>query len=239
MVSKAHMIEFLGAFAIAFFGAYSRINNNENMFAVGITYFLLLLAITQGFLYISGAHFNPILTLSLVFLKHISFVEAIKYVVAQILGSLTAGLALFLTVQKKEGARSTYYGFPMLNQSQKFVASGLDLVSTFLLVYIVSLLLDNIKYRTIYGPAVASVYFINILAFGSISGGCINFVEVLGPGLAGLYFSNWLFYFGAQVIGGVIAVSVYIAFIKFDPKENALEEEEAQINAYYLKGKTD
>lgn len=238
MVSKAHMIEFLGAFAIAFFGAYSRINNNENMFAIGITYFLLLLAITHGFFYISGAHFNPVLTMSLVCLKHISFMEGVKYVVAQVLGSLTAGLALFLSVQKKEGARSTYYGFPVLNQSQKFVASGLDLISTFLLVYIVSLLLDNIKYRNVYGPAVASVYLVNILAFGSISGGCINFVEVLGPGLAGMFFNNWLYYFVAQFLGGAIAVIIYFAFIKFDPKENALEQEEEN-NAIAAKGKTD
>ncbi|MFO0004843.1 MAG: aquaporin, partial [bacterium] len=73
---KSALLEFLGSFAITFFGAFSRVVNSDHMqLSVALSYFFLVSAFTYAFVHISGAQFNPFLTLSLVLSKKIVAVK--------------------------------------------------------------------------------------------------------------------------------------------------------------------
>lgn len=222
---KVYLIELLGAFAVTFFGAYSRIQNQGDILAVGLSYFMIVFGITHAFQYISGGHFNPALTIALAFLNQVDRTDALYYLLAQILGSLFAGLFVFASVPRDTAVHRAYYGYPQLYESQKFMAASLDMVSVFLLVFVAASILSNVKYRSIFAPAMAGIYMVNILAFGALSGGCVNFLEALGPGLFGLSFKYWPFYLGAHVLGATAAVGVYSTLVGRQPLDHAAEDD--------------
>lgn len=222
---KAYLIESLGAFAITFFGAYSRIQNQGDISAIALTYFMVVFATTHAFHYLSGAHFNPTLTVCLWLTKHISPSDALHYISAQILGSLVAGLGLYISIDRTAAGKRTYYGHPQLYESQKYMAASLDMLSVFLLVYVAASILANTKYQRVYAASIAAVYLVNMLAFGVISGGCLNLVETIGPGLVGLSFKYWPYYLVAHLLGGLGAIGLYTQLIGYDPLHNALEED--------------
>lgn len=62
---KSFLYELLGTFAITFFGAFIRINNQGNFSQVAFGYFLLVAGVCYASKHISGSQFNPVLTLSL------------------------------------------------------------------------------------------------------------------------------------------------------------------------------
>ncbi len=52
---KQNICEFMGAFAITFLGAYSRINNEEDLTTIGITYFMIIVGLVYTLGYITNA----------------------------------------------------------------------------------------------------------------------------------------------------------------------------------------
>lgn len=214
MTMRAAFLEFLGAFAITFFGAYSRINNADDLLAVGLTYFLLVSSLTYAFIKLSGGQFNPILSLSLLVTKQISPLKAIVYVAFQLLGSFVAGLFLFALYHSPTQLINRYYGEPMLNESHKFIAVSLDMISMIMLVFVYSTLADQSNYRHIFGVAHGTVYLTNTLAFGHLSGGCINLVELIGPSLFSRNLRYWHYYIFAQIFGAAIAGIICKVFLK-------------------------
>jgi aquaporin Z len=214
MTMRAAFLEFLGAFAITFFGAYSRLNNADNLLAVGLTYFLLVSSLSYAFIKLSGGQFNPVLSLSLLITKQISPMKAGVYICFQLLGSLVAGMFLFALYHSPHQLINRYYGEPMLNESHKLIAVSLDMISMVMLVFVYSILADQSNYRHVFGVAHGTVYITNILAFGHISGGCINLVELIGPSLFARNLRYWPYYIFAQILGAVVSAVICKVFLK-------------------------
>ncbi|MFH3733678.1 aquaporin, partial [Acinetobacter baumannii] len=61
---------------------------------VAITFGLVVLALIYSFGHISGAHFNPAVTIALLSAKEISRREAILYILIQMIGASFASLFL-------------------------------------------------------------------------------------------------------------------------------------------------
>ena len=79
---KLFLHEFIGSFIITFFGAFSRINNLDSFLAISSTYFFIVLGLTYASKKVSGAYFNPILTISMLMTKKISTKRCIFFIVA-------------------------------------------------------------------------------------------------------------------------------------------------------------
>src|SRR3989344_1157397 len=84
---KKYIIEFIGTFFLVLTVAIS-----GNPLAVGA----ILIAMLYMGGYISGAHYNPAVTLAVYLRKKISGVEALRYVFVQFLGAIVASLVIFL-----------------------------------------------------------------------------------------------------------------------------------------------
>ena len=69
MIIKDGLVEFLGTLAVTFFGGFARLNNQDDFVVIGLTYFFLFSSLVYAFNHISGSHFNPILTISLLMTK--------------------------------------------------------------------------------------------------------------------------------------------------------------------------
>lgn len=207
---KPAIMELLGAFVITFFGCYSRLNNEDDFFAIGLTYFLLISGLTYAFKNISGGQFNPILSVSLIITNQISAIKGILYFVCHIVGSILAGIIIFLVTEGDE----LNYGEPVINEDQKSMGASLEMISMFFLVYMYnSLYSDTNAPKDIYGGAYGGIYLFCICAFGLISGGCINLVSLIGPSLFSGNFKDWPYYIGGQLVGGVLSGLIFKLFL--------------------------
>ena len=104
---------------------------------------------------------------------------------------------------------------PMINDDKRLIAVVLESISMFLLVFVYNAVMNNpAAPKYIFGVAIASVYLVCIVAFGFISGGCLNVAFVIGPGVYVNYFEDMGFYVLGHLIGGVIAGTIYKLFLR-------------------------
>ena len=94
--------EFIGNFALVFCGTGAIIVNEETGGAVSgvgiaITFGLIVMAMIYALGEISGAHFNPAVTIAFVIAKRFSPRQVVPYIVSQVAGALLAsGILRFL-----------------------------------------------------------------------------------------------------------------------------------------------
>ena len=101
---KNYLTELFGSFFLVLI-----IGINGNPLAIG---FGLMVFIYLGF-HVSGAHYNPIVTLAMLFRKEISLFDSINYIIFQILGATLAGSAVFflssVTMEVQPNLSATVY----------------------------------------------------------------------------------------------------------------------------------
>jgi glycerol uptake facilitator protein len=164
---------------------------------------------------ISGAHFNPSVTLALAATRRIPFVDAGLYIVAQLVGGVLAAVMLWMT----------FGGFGIENQlGQTAVAAPFSLwqgalaeaVGTFVLVLaIFALAVDPRGPKALVGLGIGLSLGVAILTFGPISGASLNLARTFGPELVtalGGGTTHWgqiLVYLIAPPIGAVAAALGY------------------------------
>ena len=88
------------------------------------------------------------------------------------------------------------------------------MISMIMLVFTYATLADQSNYRHVFGVAHGTVYLANMLAFGHLSGGCINIIELIGPSLFSRNLRYWHYYIFAQLLGAIIAAIICKVFLK-------------------------
>ena len=129
---------------------------------------LILVPITFLFGKISGAHFNPAISLAMFLRKKIIFSELGYYIGAQILGSLIGSLFVFLCLQGD--IEYMYYNYKQFSKGSKigiyFAILGFDVFFTF--IYVLVFFASNIK-RKKYWPLYGSIIGITFYVVSSFS----------------------------------------------------------------------
>ena len=91
MVINKYLAEFMGTFILVFLGSMTILGNDLSggplLITVGFGFGLALLAGIWAVGHISGAHFNPAVTLAMLLEKRTSFGDAVGYWVAQFAGA--------------------------------------------------------------------------------------------------------------------------------------------------------
>jgi glycerol uptake facilitator protein len=164
---------------------------------------------------ISGAHFNPSVTIAMAATRRLPLVDAAFYIAAQLVGAIVAALILW----------ATFGGFAIDHQlGQTAVAASYNLwqgalaevVGTFVLVLaIFALAVDPRGPRAVVGLGIGFALAAAILTFGPISGASLNFARTFGPELVTTlgggttHWSQILVYLIAPPIGALIAAFGY------------------------------
>lgn len=125
--------EAFGTFVLVLAGVgtalYAGVGNlNGGPLAVALAFGLALTAGVAALGHVSGAHFNPAVTLGAALAGRLEWVRVLPYVVAQIVGGLLAALVLFVTVPSNLPAAIS--GDPEADVRQYFsgTANGFDRV---------------------------------------------------------------------------------------------------------------
>ena len=125
MKQKPLIAEFIGTFALIFIGVGSIIVNHISQGAVGLVGIALAHGLTIAVMAsatgaISGGHLNPAVTIGLFCTQKIDAASALRYVIAQCLGAISAAAMLKLCLPY-DAIISVHMGTPMLAENVSII----------------------------------------------------------------------------------------------------------------------
>ena len=218
---KNYIAEFIGTFAMIFCGTGAMTINevtggSVTHVGIGITWGLIVMAMIYAFGEISGAHFNPAVSISFAYAKKFSWKEVPKYILFQVAGAFTASLLLMWLFPKSELLGAT---IPTVDVWRAFV---LELILTFfLMVVIINVSTGSKEVGMMAGIAIGSVVLLEAIFAGPITNASMNPARSLAPNIVSGNIKGLWLYILAPIIGALLAV----VSCKFVKHENCCDEE--------------
>lgn len=173
---------------------------------VSLVFGLIITVMIYAFGHISGAHFNPAVTLAFVVARHFPVRRLIGYWAAQLLGALLAAGCLRLllgdvallgtTLPTGNGGAWQSFGFETL-------------LTFFLMVVIMAMATDTRAVGQAAALAIGATVALEALFAGPICGASMNPARSLGPALMSWTWTAQWVYFLAPMLGAVAGALVY------------------------------
>lgn len=198
--------EFIGTFALIFAGTGAIISNGLSNGAVthpgiALTFGLIVLAMIYTFGDVSGAHFNPAVTIAFAAAKRFEWRDVPGFVAAQVLGACAASGLLRVLFPTHATLGATLPAGPAM---QSFI---LEAVLTFILMLVILSVSTGAKEKGITaGIAIGAVITLEAMFAGPISGASMNPARSLAPALMSLHFEHLWIYMTAPLLGALLAV---------------------------------
>uniref|UniRef100_A0A7C9EK20 Uncharacterized protein n=1 Tax=Opuntia streptacantha TaxID=393608 RepID=A0A7C9EK20_OPUST len=190
--------EVIGTYFVIFAGCGSVVVNKlygevVTFPGISVTWGLIVMVMIYTVGHISGAHFNPAVTLTFAIFGRFPFKQVPFYMMAQLWGSLLASgtLALMFDVTPK-----AFFGtVPVGSDVQSF---AIEIVISFLLMFVVcGVGTDNRASGEFAGVAVGMTIMLNVFVAGPISGASMNPARTLGPAIVkNNYRGIWVYFLG-------------------------------------------
>ncbi|GFZ07146.1 NOD26-like intrinsic protein 1;2 [Actinidia rufa] len=210
--------EVLGTYFLIFAGCGAVVVNLDkdrvvSFPGIAIVWGLVVMVMVYSVGHISGAHFNPAVTIAFASCKRFPWKQVPAYIAAQVLGSTLASGTLRLIFNGKQ------YQFagtaPTGTELQSFV---LEFIITFYLMFVISgVATDNRAIGELAGLAVGATVLLNVMFAGPISGASMNPARSLGPAIVSNRYEGIWIYILAPISGAVAGAWVY-NIIRFTDK---------------------
>lgn len=200
--------EFVGTFGLVTAGCGAIIVNTQTgaltHVGIALTFGLMITVMIAATGHISGAHFNPAVTIAFAVTRHFPWREVVYYVFAQVLGAVCGAFVLRLLFDDVAGLGAT---IPTGTPLQSFWLE--ILLSAFLMFVIISVATDT---KAVGAPAALAIGFtvaLDAMWGGPISGASMNPARSLGPALvAGIWTDQWIYWL-APIIGATLGGEIY------------------------------
>ena len=158
--------------------------------------------------HVSGAHYNPAVTLAVLIRGRIAAIEAAGYVAVQIAGGLLAAITTRLILDRPQTAALSLSGRQI---TAAFVA---EILFTFALAYVVLNVATSRSHpvNSFYGLAIGGTVMVGAFTVGAISGGAFNPAVAVGAAAMGLLSWSviWV-HLVAEIIGAAVAAAAFLA----------------------------
>jgi aquaporin TIP len=218
--------EFIGTFTLIFIGAGAIIAahgiEDPSLIGIALAHGLAIGVMVAAYARVSGAHFNPAVTLGFLLTRRIKPALAIVYWVAQLAGAAVAALLLRELLPSSE-TEAVNLGVPALGHGvQAGRGTVIEAILTFLLVTVVFGTAVDPKgaFKAIAALAIGLTISLDILMGGPFTGAAMNPARAFGPQLVGNHWDNgWVWYVGPLVGGAIAAVLYEWLYLPSRPKE--------------------
>ncbi len=182
---------------------------------IALAFAIVIALVIYGFGPVSGAHINPVVTLSLAVTRRFPWSEVVGYISAQLVGAVIGALlivAAFGTSAVDLGLGATALS-DGVSYSQGIVA---EMLGTFVLLFaVMALAVDSRAPVGWAGLMIGLSVAAAILLIGPLTGGSLNPARTFGPYLALSFFGGsveWpqiALYTAGPLLGGIAAVLAY------------------------------
>jgi MIP family channel proteins len=226
----AYVAEFIGTFALVFFvtaavSIYVTPPSPQtpglqpfiDFSVIGLVHVFVLFMLIQTLALVSGAHFNPAVTVAMTALRQIKPPDAFIYIVVQLAGAVAGALVTKALLVEFDNADAVNFGATAVGDrlnGEALLGGIAEGIGTFFLVWaIVGVAVNPRGSREWAGLAIGTTLGLGVLVLGPLTGAGLNPARWFGPALvSGEFgdFNDWLFaYVLAPVLGGLLAAMVY------------------------------
>lgn len=201
--------EAVGTFAMVFAGCGAMMVNelfsgSLSGSAVPAVFGLTVTTMVYTVGHISGAHFNPAVTLAFAVSRHFPKREMLGYWLAQFSGAIAA--IFLLSVLLPAG---TVYGATIATVSPLQALAWEMILSFFLMFVIIAVATDTRATGTMAGVAIGATVTFCAMVGGPVTGAAMNPARALAPALFQGHVSQlWIYFFGPSV-GATLAALLY------------------------------
>lgn len=209
MDARKYLAELVGTFILVVIGSMSIVAAGAMsapvLVVVPFGFGLGLFAAIQSAGYVSGGHFNPAVTLGALLDRRIDAMNAVGYVVAQVIGAIAASGAVLL-IANQAAVKSTASSFPADKGINAFAVEVL-LTAIFLLVIL------TVTKRAPNHAAFAIPLTLMVIHFAGIpfSGASVNPARSLAPALVGGSLDDIIIWIAGPLVGAIIGWATYRA----------------------------
>ena len=209
-LARRALMEGIGTFALVFAGCGAIVADATRDGAlgsvgVGLVFGLIIMVMIYAGGHLSGAHYNPSVTLAFTLARHFPPREAVAYAAAQLIGAVAGALLL----------RAAWTDAPAdLGATVPSVGAGTALLyeivlTAFLMFVITAVATDTRAVGAAAAIAIGGTVALDALFGGPITGASMNPARSFGPALAAGQWSDFWIYLAGPVIGATVGVFAY------------------------------
>jgi MIP family channel proteins len=224
----AYAAELLGTFLLVLFivlavsatAAPPVGTGNVDVLLIGFTHAIVLFVLVRSLGAASGAHFNPAVTLALLFKGKIAAADAGAYIVLQCVGAILA--ALFAGAIMGDAAEAVNYAGPTVDPDQ-FAEGSIWLgalaegTAAFVLMWAIMATAVDPRGNRDWAPYVIGLALgLGVLVMAPVTGAAINPARAFGPLLVGDFGPFDMFivsYVIGPIVGALLAAVAYTAIV--------------------------
>ena len=200
--------EAVGTFALVFAGCGAIMVDSDTgalgHVGVAISFGLVIMVMIYAVGHISGAHFNPAVTLGFALTRHFPLPRVGLYWAAQMAGALVAALLLRASLGNVAGVGVT---LPSGSDGQAFLWEAV--LSFFLMFVIMAAATDTRAVGEAAAIAIGGTVGLDAMFGGPVTGASMNPARSLGPAIASGELSSIWVYLAAPLLGAAAAAFVY------------------------------
>jgi MIP family channel proteins len=204
------LAECLGTFALVFVGTGAIVTDSlrggtVSHLGISFVFGAVVAALVYTLAHISGAHFNPAITLALYCGGFCQRAIVLPYIFAQLVGAIVASVLLRVSF-----GNVAYLGATLPREDNWQQALTIEAILTFILMLVIlGAGLDTRAPKGFGGLAIGLTVALEATCMGPITGASMNPARSLAPALvSGNWQHHWLYWI-APILGAQLAVWVY------------------------------
>jgi MIP family channel proteins len=202
--------ESIGAFALVFAVGGAIVADAEYAGAlgnlgIGIVAGLVIMVMIYATGHLSGAHFNPAVTVAFALARHFPVKDAAAYVTAQLAGATVAALVLLAVwPAQPAGLGATV---PSVGLGSALVYEAI--LTAFLMLVIMAVATDTRAVGAAAAIAIGGTVGLNAIFGGPVTGASMNPARSFGPALAASEWHDFWVYVAGPLVGAATGAFAY------------------------------
>lgn len=217
--------EFVGTFGLVFFGVLSIVltspayGGGGSLLTVALAHALILGVCVAGFMYVSGAQFNPAVSIALAVIGKQSPARAALFVVVQLIAAASAaGLVRFIlkndaVVNDPDKIALGATIGQLTREGNVAAVLALEAVATFFLMIVILMTAVDGRAHKLGGLCIGLVVGACILAIGPLTGASMNPARTFGPAVCGSHWTSMAWVYWVAPLAGAIAASALYRWV--------------------------
>ncbi|NOT37994.1 MAG: aquaporin [Saprospiraceae bacterium] len=206
---KKYVAEILGTFALVFCGTGAIIINQQmngiiTHVGISLTFGLIVMAMIYTFGNISGAHFNPAVTIAFTIAKKFQTNQIAPYIISQLTGAFLASFTLKFLFPENEFLGTTLPSGSILQ------AIILEFILTFFLMMVILNVATGSKELGMFaGLAIGATVLLAAMFAGPVCGASMNPARSIAPAVVSGHIEYLWIYIFATISGAALAVPTW------------------------------